>query len=116
MGLRCKVFLILALFIAVFIFYNSSLEKPYNPYPQKNIVPLTYHFGIFFLFSLFLFLAGKMNKESLFIVLLISFVYAGLDELHQYFVPGRFCSLSDFGIDGLGILASFVVVLFAVKK
>lgn len=110
------VFLILALFTVAFIFYNSSLEQPYNPYPQENIVPVIYHFGIFFLLSLFLFLAGRMNKEFLFIVLLISFAYAALDEIHQYFVFGRGCSLFDFGIDGLGILLSFVIVLFVIRR
>lgn len=36
---------------------------------------------------------------------------AGLDELHQYFVPGRHASLWDVAIDAMGGLAGFAIVL-----
>lgn len=33
-----------------------------------------------------------------------SLLYAGMDELHQLFVPGRACRFTDVLVDGVGIL------------
>lgn len=45
------------------------------------------------------------------------FVYAVSDEIHQYFVPGRYCSAGDVGIDSLGALAGiWLFVIFYRKK
>lgn len=41
---------------------------------------------------------------------ILSFVYAGTDEYHQLFVPGRECHFSDVLIDGLGILVFVLIV------
>ncbi|MBI2124225.1 VanZ family protein, partial [Candidatus Pacearchaeota archaeon] len=86
-----KIFLALAAVTAAVIFYVSTLQFPPNPFPQFSLTSLLYHAGIFFLFTLFLLLAGmpRLNKEFIFVVLLVSFAYAGLDELHQAFVPNR---------------------------
>jgi len=42
--------------------------------------------------------------------LLLTLGYAGLDEWHQAFVPGRFASASDLALDGTG--AMLAVALF----
>jgi VanZ family protein len=36
-------------------------------------------------------------------VLIVGIVYGGLDEIHQYFVPGRESSVYDFLADGVGV-------------
>ena len=41
---------------------------------------------------------------------LISVLYAGFDELHQAFVPGRSCELRDVCIDGTGALVGVLLV------
>ena len=51
----------------------------------------------------------------------ICIIYAISDEIHQYFVPGRSCSIIDIGIDTLGILSGILLVwvislIFAYKK
>ena len=33
-------------------------------------------------------------------------LYGATDELHQYFVPGRFASVADWGADALGAVAA----------
>jgi VanZ family protein len=35
-------------------------------------------------------------------VLVISFVYGASDELHQWFVPGRYATIGDLLADSLG--------------
>lgn len=60
-----------------------------------------------FLFAASLFCSkeGRKRRSLLYIVLsalAISFVYACLDELHQYFIGGRTASWRDIGIDAIG--------------
>lgn len=109
--------LFIALIISVFIFYISSKSFPPNPFSEFSYTSLIYHFGIFFLFSFFLIL-GVNNKPAsryFILVLAISIVYAALDELHQYFVPGRVNSMSDWGIDIAGSFFGSAISLFAEK-
>ncbi|MCI8306946.1 MAG: VanZ family protein [Lachnospiraceae bacterium] len=37
-------------------------------------------------------------------------IYAATDEIHQYFVPGRSCRLTDVFIDSAGVLAGIIIV------
>lgn len=39
----------------------------------------------------------------------LTLVYAGIDELHQYFVNGRGCTIQDVGIDCLGCIVALVI-------
>jgi VanZ family protein len=43
-------------------------------------------------------------------------VYGVIDEIHQYFVPGRDCSIGDWLSDTLGAIAAVVVVKLAVGR
>lgn len=36
-------------------------------------------------------------------------LYAGFDELHQYFVNGRGCTIVDVGIDSLGCIVALII-------
>jgi len=103
-----KISLVLAVIVAIVIFYVSSLQFPPNPIPQFSLTSLLYHTGIFFLLTLFLLLSGmpRLSKEFIFIVLMVSFVYGALDELHQFFVPNRVADIFDFGKDVAGSLIS----------
>lgn len=51
---------------------------------------------------------------------LFCLAYACLDEMHQYFVPGRACAIGDVCIDGIGftftILLSNIIYAFTHKK
>lgn len=107
-----KIYLFLASLTIIFIFYNSSQPRPYGLIVLSNVIPIIYHFSIFFLLSLFLLLSiGKINDKIVLVALLVSFVYAAFDEMHQYFVPGRSSSLFDFGIDSLGIIFAFLFII-----
>ena len=43
------------------------------------------------------------------LALVISVLYAASDELHQIFVPGRACQLSDFLVDSAGVLLAVLL-------
>ena len=107
---------IFVILIAIFIFCISSLTF-------RGVVgisgPLTYvyHFFIFFWLSFCLAIAiTKAKNISLAIpALFISLFYALSDEVHQLFVPGRYCSLGDFFIDSSGIILACVLYLITIK-
>lgn len=50
---------------------------------------------------------GRCNAA---LTVLIGFLYAGSDELHQGWIPGRASQWSDFFTDGLGILVAVLTV------
>ena len=107
-----KVSWVVTILIAIFIFYISSLTFAPGT-GTTNLLSIIYHILIFFFFSLFLFISSvKRNQKARRLFLLtvvISIIYAVLDELHQHFVPGRSSSISDIFLDSLGILFSSVI-------
>ncbi len=113
--------IIIATLIAIFIFYMSSksFEKgtPVD-FPFKTIA---YHFLIFSLLSFFISvsLVGK-TKNIYFVVIaiLISISYGIFDELHQLFVPNRYCSINDVFIDSFGIITTnlFYILIRRTKQ
>lgn len=110
---RQKFFFVLAILTGIFIFIISSIQFPPGAAKTRFIdLSVVYHFGVFFMFSLFLFLSGRFEKKFIFVVLIISLSYAGLDELHQYFVPNRTCDIFDLATDFAGSLTSFLLVGF----
>lgn len=108
--------LVIALLIAVFIFYISSLTfGPGNK--TTNLISIFYHFLVFFWLSFFLVIALVRSRHIFLAIpaILLSLVYAVSDELHQLFVPGRACSVSDFLIDSAGIFLSTFLYLFTIR-
>ena len=108
------IFLVFSIVLAVAIFYISSLNLTAEATRGLKIMPILYHFGIFFMLS-FSLLAGLMPKKILFLALSLAFViYALSDEIHQYFVLGRACTIFDFAVDSLGILSALIFYSFII--
>lgn len=47
--------------------------------------------------------------------ILIGMIYAGTDELHQYFIEGRSCMLTDVIIDTLGVATGVIILCLVIK-
>ncbi len=45
------------------------------------------------------------------IALVISLLYACLDEVHQSFVPGRAAQIQDVGVDAIGFVLAIVLIM-----
>ena len=57
-----------------------------------------------------------MKKEHKIIISIsIGGVYAIIDEIHQYFIPGRSSMITDVGIDTLGVITGVIIYLCALK-
>lgn len=93
------------------IFYFSSLPRwPFRP-PEFFASDKLLHLGEFVLLGI---LTGRVigiygltntGKRLIFWVTLFGLVYGLVDELHQWFVPGRFASGGDVLADTLGCAA-----------
>jgi len=77
------------------------------------LVRKTAHVAVFFILSFCVTNAVKYVTFSGSHVFLISWgissAYGVLDEIHQYFVPGRVCALSDMLINAFGALLGTVL-------
>ncbi len=78
------------------------------------------HAGEYFILTLLLYRAvkGSFSLNTRFLRILpfmLSFLYAVSDELHQFFVPKRNCSITDIAIDTLGILIFYALIKFSKK-
>ena len=106
-----------AVIIGIIIFYFSSLSNPYPTPPSekasKFLNPLM-HVGEFGLLT-FLIFFGFFSKVKSIYLLTISFFYAFLDEIHQYFVPYRYFDVLDLMIDTVGVVLGFISYLLAKK-
>ncbi len=98
-------------------FENLSPENQSETIARvDHIIRKCAHFSIYaalgFLLS-FTFGKRKLLSDGTYMALLIAFIYACTDELHQYFVPGRSCQFTDVLIDTsgavIGILVSFIL-------
>lgn len=112
---------ILTILIALEIFIFSSIQfEAGEGVIGTSKTAILYHFTVFFLFSFFLFISvkgkNKMGLNYLLITLIISFIYAILDEVHQLSVQGRFFSILDIFTNVMGILSSNILYLHVNKR
>ena len=117
-----KISFIFAVLIAIAMFYVSSLT--FGGIGEKggtNLLAVLYHILAYFFLTLFLgFALIKGKYKSLFVIVILFSIFYGItDEIHQYFVPGRSASISDVGLDSIGIMLftlSYLVLIEYKKK
>ena len=52
----------------------------------------------------------KLKKKAWLYTLIVILTYAGLDEIHQLFIPGRDCDILDWLADSSGVLLGLAFV------
>ncbi len=70
--------------------------------------------GLSIMFAFYDYFKGK--KLSLLPIQAIATLYATTDEIHQYFVPGRYGTWSDVLIDSCGAFTGILIYFFIHKK
>lgn len=98
------------------IFYLSSLSNPL-PIITKNVWDKLLHFIEYFIYFLLLYggltkFRMRFEKDKILIAFLISAIFAGSDEIHQKFVPGRTCDIYDFLTDLFSLISGAVFIFF----
>lgn len=67
------------------------------------------HFTEFAVLGLFLFLCLRGVRHVISIAWILGIIYAISDEIHQYFVPGRACEITDIIIDSVGVICGIII-------
>lgn len=107
------------------IFIVSSLEQPPIPPPKFEWIGIDklLHFIEYGILSVLLTIAFVNASPTWFPIswiwvtaALISILYGASDEIHQYFVPGRFATIADWVSDVIGSIAGVLGVYFYFKK
>jgi VanZ family protein len=57
-----------------------------------------------------------LAENAVLATILAGIVYGASDEIHQYFVPGRDCSLLDFLFDAAGVVLAAVTFSFVRRQ
>ena len=74
------------------------------------------HFTEYFILGLLVYnMAHSYNKKT-YISIIICILYAISDEIHQIFVPGRSCQISDMIIDVSGALLGIYFLFILINK
>jgi len=105
----------ITIFVSLVIFYVSGFVfPPATGTGTPGIETILYHMSMFFFLAIFSFLSLPQlakNKKIFAVLSPILLAYAGLDELHQSFVPGRVTAMGDFLIDCIGMAFAVLVYL-----
>ncbi|MDD5107897.1 MAG: VanZ family protein [Candidatus Omnitrophica bacterium] len=99
------------------IFYFSNIPDLKTNLEYDFFLRKLAHISEYFILTFFLYRAFKgsfnIDKLGLFIhPAAFSLIYAILDEIHQYFVVGRYCSSVDVLIDSIGIIGFYIFIKF----
>jgi VanZ family protein len=102
---------------AALIFWISSITFPPGDSPGLDLKPLIYHFSAFFFLAAFMLISIVQGKhKNLFgLAVLLSILYAILDEVHQLYIVGRYFSFGDIMIDSSGILMASIIYTGTIK-
>ncbi len=98
------------------IFYYSSQPVISGPLGTPLINDKIKHIAAYFILSVLTFRAvnqTRYKKYSYIIAILFTTLYGITDEIHQFFVPGRFMSIYDMIANSLG---SMIILLKKIGK
>ncbi len=100
-----------AILFAILIFTLSHIPNYLLPPTTFNLQDKLLHSFVFFLFGISLLIAFtrfKNKAKVIVLVLLLGSIYGLLDEVHQLFVPGRVCDITDWLSDTIGVSLSLL--------
>ncbi len=94
------------------IFYSSTLPGSSIHLPQFKFVDKLIHVLVFGILTLLVLRIGwgSENKiKAFYFGILYSILYGLIDEIHQFFVPGRFTDPFDFLANVVGVLVGCLI-------
>ena len=102
-------------FYMLCIFIGSSIPGENLIAFKWNMADTMLHFFEYLLFGVLCIRALRasypdFNPRNIFaLAILISFSFAFSDEVHQYFVPGRFSEIKDLASDSIGFVFGILI-------
>ena len=81
------------------------------------------HFIAYFILSILLTLSFSIQtrfllirRNSVLVSVIAIFLYASIDEIHQMFIPGRYCDVYDWIFDVAGGITGILIISYFSKK
>jgi len=95
---------------------SRSFEEDYGKFTDFKDSNFWFHLGEFGIFTLLLFFALKYGTKNwsfdpALSAVGIGFIHSVFDEIHQYFVPTRSCSIGDVIFDFFGIILGVILAI-----
>lgn len=97
---------------------EEIIDNPAKARVVSFVVRKLAHFSIYALLGVFVYLSTRefeVINHTFIVALLITMLLAGIDEVHQYFVPGRSMELRDVIIDTTGAFVGIIVIMRILK-
>lgn len=130
-----KISLLLVILWMIFIFVMSSFDATSSSNQSNFIVDIITsiinikdtellsfiirklaHFTEYFILGLLVINFIIRYDKKIIIAILLCIIYATSDEIHQIFVPGRSCQITDIMIDSLGSIMGIYLCKLIIKK
>ena len=67
------------------------------------------HFTEYFILGILTYNLIKNYRKKYYIAIIICIIYAISDEIHQIFIPGRSCQITDILIDSIGAITAIYI-------
>lgn len=130
-----KISLLLVILWMIFIFVMSSFDATSSSNQSNFIVDIITsiinikdigllsliirklaHFIEYFILGILVINFITRYDKKIIIAILLCIIYATSDEIHQIFVPGRSCQITDIMIDSLGSIMGIYLYKLITKK
>ena len=121
-----KQHLFLLVYLPLFVYWIAlfvATTLPGDKLPMIGISDKIEHFVSYFILAFYLNFTlhfqhkfKKLAESSSLYTILIVAIYGMVDELHQLFIPGRFCDILDWTADILGGLAGLMIVYIIIRS
>ena len=114
-----KIWLVYIPLAVYWLILFTATSLPAYDLPKLGFSDKLQHFSAFFILAVLLNLALLYQRKSRFLfenaiiaTIVICLFYAGIDEIHQMFIPGRFAEILDWVADGSGVILGVFLVYF----
>ncbi|MBX3007794.1 MAG: VanZ family protein [Melioribacteraceae bacterium] len=109
---------------AYWIFLFTATSIPTIPMPRMfDAQDKLEHLAAYFIFGVLLALSlaiqnhiYAIKRNFVLSSFLIVLIYAGIDELHQLLIPGRYCDFFDWIADVIGGVIGILIIKYLLKK
>lgn len=104
----------------IYAFVFEADRESYNEFVNIWFTPTRKlaHFSEFAVLGILMYLnlSDRIKNKLVLYSVLYTGLYAVSDEIHQYFVPGRYCAIKDMLIDTSGALFGIVLIHLLSKR
>jgi VanZ family protein len=110
-GFRLAVVVLVAYWLALFTGTHLPAVMDFSPEVNDKIK----HFGAFFVLGFLMCYVtnSPLRLKRFLTIAAIGMTYAAIDEMTQYFIPGRYPDRMDFVADSIGLWSAIVFYVIA---